>query len=159
MKDCYWKTAVILSNCSLFITILITLGFWLVVFPMEEIKYSSSEKKEGAELWAAVIEKFVMCFTHVLPISLIIIDFCNCGLIVYWRHLPFFYSFGIIYVIINYFQTMSRGPLERPIYPTHDWINEPVIAILVSIAIALIFIGIFWIVNYIAQNKLIKHYI
>jgi hypothetical protein len=37
MKDCHWKLAVILTNCSFFMTILITLGFWLVVFPMEEV--------------------------------------------------------------------------------------------------------------------------
>jgi hypothetical protein len=140
MRDCYWKLAVILTNCSFFMTILITLGFWLVVFPMEEcgtgwlpyswgqrggmchqLNYTSPVKKEGAKLAAAIIETLVKCFTHILPISLVCIDFSNCGLVVYWRHLPWFYSFGVVYLIINFIQTRIRGPDERPIYPTHDW--------------------------------------
>ena len=134
-----WKWYCFLFEFTLMSEIIITIFFWTVL------------NNPGLYI-GDYLHDLVLRTDHIVPLSLLFIDYCFNTVPFCFRHLSIVYIIGAIYLSINCIASLSRG---NPIYPPLDW-TKPIGYICLG-GFVVGFALVFTILKFITDFKLIKN--
>ena len=93
-----------------------------------------------------------MAGDHIIPITLLLADYCFNAVPFCYRHVPFISLIGIIYLIINFTATKVEG---KPVYPPMDWKTLSGFIYVLGCMVAILFT--FVIMKIITDFKLVRN--
>lgn len=133
-----WKHWVLLFEGTLLIEILITLFFWIMLWPI--LKHKKMITEATPEFFLEVV------LAHTMPLALLLIEWMMNAAPFAKRHIVIFLTIGISYLILNIIITFSR---DKPVYPVFKWTNTAsyVTAVATVIATSLIHVALYYINN------------
>ena len=98
-------------------------------------------------------------FAHVIPCVLIVTDLSMSSIPFYPRHFIIFAFFGLLYIGYLLLQSyIVRGADKPPVYPSHDWHNYPLRSSLFTVAAFAIYTVAFFVLVWVSDRKLRRHY-
>jgi hypothetical protein len=96
--------------------------------------------------------KFELLGDHIIPFTLLTLDYIFNVVPFCWRHFPFVLFFGFVYLVVNFIYTKETG---HPPYPALDW--ETTSGWLWVLGFAAIFVVTFLLLKLLTDCKLVKN--